>query len=65
MLVVGMVALLAGGCDLVMAPTMSGGPRCRKLIHQAAADHITFVKLKGITYIADGPVVGRTLARAT
>jgi hypothetical protein len=59
-LVMAMVALLAGGCDLVTAPTMSGGPGCRKLVRQDAADYVNFVKLNGITYTADGPVVGRT-----
>jgi hypothetical protein len=61
MLVVAMVALLAGGCDLVTAPTVSGGPGCRKLVRQDAADYLNFVKLNGITYLADGPVVGRIL----
>jgi hypothetical protein len=61
MLVVAMAALLAGGCDLVTAPTVSGGPGCRKLVHEGAADHVNFVKLNGITYTADRPVVGRTL----
>ena len=61
MLAVVMVALLAGGCDLVMAPTVSGGPGCRKLVRQDAADYLNFVKLNGITYTADRPVVGRTL----
>jgi len=61
MLVVAMVALLAGGCDLVTAPTVSGGPGCRKLVRQDAADYVNFVKLNGITYTADRPVVGRTL----
>jgi hypothetical protein len=61
MLVVAMVALLAGGCDLVAAPTVSGGPGCRKLVRQEAADYVNFVKLDGITYTADRPVVGRTL----
>jgi hypothetical protein len=61
MLVAVMVALLAGGCDLVMAPTVSGGPGCRKLVRQDAADYRNFVKLNGITYTADRPVVGRTL----
>jgi hypothetical protein len=61
-LVVAMVALVAGGgCDLVSAPTVSGGPGCRKLVPQGAADYINFVKLNGITYTADRPVVGRTL----
>src|SRR5215218_5021682 len=60
-LVVAMVALLAGGCDLVTAPTVSGGPGCRRLVRQDAADYVNFVKLHGITYTADGPVVGRTL----
>jgi hypothetical protein len=61
MLVVAMVAVLAGGCDLVTTPTVSGGPGCRKLVHQDAADYVNFVKLDGITYTADRPVVGRTL----
>jgi len=61
MLVVAMVALLAGGCDLVTTPTLSGGPGCRKLIRQGAADYVNFVKLNGITYTADRPVVGRML----
>jgi hypothetical protein len=61
MLVVAMVALLAGGCDLVTAPAVSGGPGCRKLVRQDAADYLNFVKLNGITYSADRPVVGRTL----
>ncbi|HEU4397142.1 MAG TPA: hypothetical protein VFU54_04790 [Actinomycetota bacterium] len=61
MLLVAMVALLAGGCDPVTAPTVSGGPGCRKLVRQGAADHVNFVKLNGITYTADRPVVGRTL----
>jgi hypothetical protein len=61
MLVVAMVALLAGGCDLVTAPQVSGGPGCRKLVRQDAADYVNFVKLNGITYTADRPVVGRTL----
>ena len=56
-----MVALLAGGCDLVTSPTVSGGPGCRKFVRQGAADYLNFVKLNGITYLADGPVVGRTL----
>ena len=60
-LVVVMVVLLAGGCDLATAPTVSGGPGCRKLIRQDAADYVNFVKLNGVTYTADGPVVGRTL----
>jgi hypothetical protein len=55
-----MVALLAGGCDLV-TPPVSGGPGCRKLVRQGAADYVNFVKLNGITYTADRPVVGRTL----
>jgi hypothetical protein len=49
MLVVAMVALLAGGCDLITASTVSGGPGCRKLVHQGAADYVNFVKLNGIT----------------
>jgi hypothetical protein len=61
MLVVAMVAVVAGGCDLVTAPTVSGGPGCRKLVHQGAADYVNFVKLNGITYTADRPVVGRPL----
>jgi hypothetical protein len=61
MLVVAMVALLAGGCDLVPTPTVSGGPGCRKLIRQDAADYVNFVKLNGITYTADRPAVGRML----
>jgi hypothetical protein len=61
MLVVAMVALLAGGCDLVTAPAVSGGPGCRKLVRQDAADYLNFVKLNGITYSADRPVVGQTL----
>jgi hypothetical protein len=61
MLVVAMAALLAGGCDLVTAPEVSGGPGCRKLVRQGAADYVNFVKLNGITYTADRPVVGRTL----
>jgi hypothetical protein len=61
MLVVAMAALLAGGCDLVTTPTVSGGPGCRKLVRQDAADYVNFVKLNGITYTADRPVVGRTL----
>jgi hypothetical protein len=61
MLVVAMVALLAGGCDLVTTPTVSGGPGCRKLVRQDAADYLTFVKLNQITYTTDRPVVGRTL----
>jgi len=61
MLVVAMVALLAGGCDLVAAPKVSGGPGCRKLVRQGAADYVNFVKLDGITYTADRPVVGRRL----
>jgi hypothetical protein len=61
MLVVALVALLGGGCDLVTAPTVSGGPGCRKLVRQDAADYVNFVKLNGITYTADRPVVGRTL----
>jgi hypothetical protein len=61
MLVVAVVALLAGGCDLVTAPTVSGGPGCRKLVRQGAVDYVNFVKLNGITYTADRPVVGRTL----
>jgi hypothetical protein len=61
MLVVAIVALLAGGCDLVTAPKVSGGPGCRKLVRQGAADYVNFVKLNGITYSADRPVVGRTL----
>jgi hypothetical protein len=59
MLVVAVVALLAGGCDLVTAPTVSGGPGCRKLVRQGAVDYVNFVKLNGITYTADRPVVGR------
>jgi hypothetical protein len=61
MLVVAMVALLAGGCDLVTTPAVSGGPGCRKLVRQDAVDYVNFVKLNGITYTADRPVVGRTL----
>jgi hypothetical protein len=61
MLVVAVVALLAGGCDLVTAPKVSGGPGCRKLVRQGAADYVNFVKLNGITYTADRPLVGRTL----
>jgi len=61
MLVVAMVAVVAGGCDLVTAPAVSGGPGCRKLVRQDAVDYVNFVKLNGITYTADGPVVGRTL----
>jgi hypothetical protein len=61
MLVVAMVALLAGGCDLVTTPTVSGGPGCRRLVRQGAVDYVNFVKLNGITYTADRPVVGRTL----
>jgi hypothetical protein len=61
MLVVAMVAVVAGGCDLVTAPTVSGGPGCRKLVHQGAADYVNFVKLNRITYTADRPVVGRPL----
>jgi len=61
MLVVAMVALLAGGCDLATTPTVSGGPGCRKLVRQGAADYRNFVKLNQITYTADRPVVGRTL----
>jgi hypothetical protein len=60
-LVVAMVALLAGGCDLVTTPTVSGGPGCRKLVRQDAADYSNFVKLNGITYTTDRPAVGRTL----
>ena len=55
------VALLAGGCDLVTVPSVSGGPGCRKLIRQGAADYRNFVKLNGITDTADRRVVGRTL----
>jgi hypothetical protein len=51
---------LAGGCDLVTTPTVSGGPGCRKLVRQDAADYVNFVKLNGIIY-TDLPVVGRTL----
>lgn len=58
---VAMVALLACGCDLVTTPTVSGGPGCRKLIRQDAADHGNFVKLNQITYTADHPAVGRML----
>ena len=61
MLVVATVTLLAGGCDLLTAPTVSGGPGCRKLVRQDTADYANFVKLNGITYTADGPMVGRTL----
>jgi hypothetical protein len=61
MLVGAMVALLACGCDLVTTPTVSGGPGCRRLIRQDAADYFNFVKLNGITYIADHPAVGRML----
>ena len=61
MLVMAVVALLAGGCDLVTAPSVSGGPGCRKLIRQGAADYRNFVKLNGITYTVDRRVVGRTL----
>jgi hypothetical protein len=61
MLVVAMVALVAGGCDLVTAPAVSGGPGCRKLVHQGTVDYVNFVKLDGITYTADRPAVGRTL----
>ncbi len=60
-LLVAMVALLGGGCGLVGAPEVSGGPGCRKLVRQGAADYVNFVKLNGITYTADRPVVGRTL----
>ena len=49
MLMVAMVALLAGACDLVTAPSVSGGPGCRKLVRQDAADYLNFVKLNGIT----------------
>lgn len=59
--VVAMVALLGGGCDLVTAPTVSGGPGCRKLVRQDAADYVNFLKLNGITYTAERPVVGRKL----
>jgi hypothetical protein len=61
MLAVAIVALLAGGCDLVTTPTVSGGPGCRKLVRQDAADYRNVVKLNGITYTADRPFVGRTL----
>jgi hypothetical protein len=60
MLVAAMVALLAGGCDRLTATTVSGGSGCRKLVRQGAADYANFVKLNGITYTADRPVVGRT-----
>jgi hypothetical protein len=60
-LVVAMVAVVAGGCDLVTAPAVSGGPGCRRLVRQDAVDYLNFVKLDGITYTADRPVVGRTL----
>jgi hypothetical protein len=61
-LVIVLAALFTGGgCDLVTTPTVSGGPGCRKLVHQGAADYRNFVKLNQITYVADGPVVGRTL----
>jgi hypothetical protein len=42
-------------------PPVSGGPGCRKLVRQDAADYVNFVKLNGITYTADRPVVGRML----
>lgn len=61
MLVMIMVALLAGGCARVTASAPSGGPGCRKLVQQGAIDYVNFVKLDGITYIADQPVVGRML----
>jgi hypothetical protein len=61
MLVAAIVALLAGGCDLVTTPEVSGGPGCRKLVRQGAADYVNFVKLNGVTYTADRPVVGRML----
>jgi hypothetical protein len=61
MLVVAMVALVAGGCARVTTPTVSGGPGCRTLVRQDAADYVNFVKLNGITYTADRPVVGRML----
>jgi hypothetical protein len=61
MLVAAMVAVLAGGCDLVTATSVSGGPGCRKLVRQAAIDYRNFVKVDGITYTADRPAVGRPL----
>jgi hypothetical protein len=63
MLVAAIVALLAGGCDLVTTPEVSGGPGCRKLVRQGAADYVNFVKLNGVTYTADRPVVGRLPGR--
>jgi hypothetical protein len=62
MLVVAMVAVVAGGCDLVTAPAVSGGPGCGRLVRHDAVDYLNFVKLDGITYTADRPVVGRMLA---
>jgi hypothetical protein len=61
MLMIVLAALLTGGCDLVTTPAVSGGPGCRKLVRQDAADYANFVKLNQITYTADRPVVGRTL----
>jgi hypothetical protein len=43
------------------ASTVSGGPGCRKLVRQGAADDANFVKLDGTTYTADRPMVGRAL----
>jgi hypothetical protein len=61
-LVVAMIASLVGGaCARVTAPSVSGGPGCRKLVPQGAADYVNFVKLNGITYTADRPVLGRPL----
>lgn len=57
-----MVAMLVGGgCACATAPEVSGGPGCRKLVSQGAADYVNFVKLDGITYTADRPEVGRAL----
>jgi hypothetical protein len=58
-----MVALLVGG-GCATAPEVSGGPGCRKLVSQGAADYVNFVKLDGITYTADRPAVGRPLRDA-
>jgi hypothetical protein len=43
MLLMAVATLLAGGCDLVTAPSVSGGPGCRKLIRQGAADYRNLV----------------------
>jgi len=55
------VALLAAACALDPNPATSGGPGCRRLVRQPAADYANFVKLGGITYLAGDLPVGRAL----